>query len=141
MPPRTRRIRLTRERRRAAVSLTPLIDVVFILLVFFMLTASFQRWEHVTLTPPAERGGGGDGAAHVLIRVHPGGGLDVNGQRLARSALDERMDRYAERDEPPRVLIEPRAGVRLQRAVAVLDTVEAAGLPRARLLTRHGTGQ
>jgi biopolymer transport protein ExbD len=33
--------------RRAVVSLTPLIDVVFILLVFFMLASSFVKWRAI----------------------------------------------------------------------------------------------
>ncbi|OOC09384.1 ExbD/TolR family protein, partial [Thioalkalivibrio halophilus] len=38
-----------RPRRRNLISLTPLIDVVFILLVFFMLASSFLDWRAVEL--------------------------------------------------------------------------------------------
>ena len=40
-------------RRRALIGLTPLIDVVFILLVFFMLASSFLDWRAIDLTAPA----------------------------------------------------------------------------------------
>jgi len=143
MPPpnqhRPSRLR-NRRRRRAGVSLTPLIDVVFILLVFFMLASSFQQWRSIAMQPPVERGGGGDGSPAVLIRLHPGGGLDLNGQRIGRDTLRARLDTYAGREQPPRVLIEPRAGVPLQRAVRVIDLVEAAGLSRTRLLRGEGGG-
>jgi len=143
MPPpnqaRPSRLR-NRRRRRASVSLTPLIDVVFILLVFFMLASSFQSWRSIAMEPPVERGGGGGGAPAVLIRLHPGGGLDLNGRRVGRAELRRRLDTYAGREQPPRVLIEPRSGVPLQRAVRVIDLVEAAGLTRTRLLTDAGGG-
>jgi biopolymer transport protein ExbD len=40
--------------RRRAVSLTPLIDVIFLLLLFFMLTASFTREGELSLPDPAD---------------------------------------------------------------------------------------
>ncbi|WP_218119066.1 ExbD/TolR family protein [Limimonas halophila] len=120
------------------MSLTPLIDVVFILLVFFMLASSFQSWRSIAMEPPVERGGGGDGSPAVLVRLLPGGGLDLNGRRVDEATLRQRLTGYAERPEPPRVLIEPRPGVSLQRAVGVIDLVEAAGLKRTRLLRAEG---
>lgn len=36
--------------KRKAISLTPLIDVVFILLLFFMLSTSFIRWKEITIS-------------------------------------------------------------------------------------------
>jgi biopolymer transport protein ExbD len=37
-------------RRRQVISLTPLIDVVFILLLFFMLSSSFMQWRQIDLS-------------------------------------------------------------------------------------------
>ncbi|MGB7300896.1 MAG: biopolymer transporter ExbD [Burkholderiaceae bacterium] len=42
-------IRLSRSKRLRVLSLTPLIDVVFMLLLFFMLAPSFSRWSTVEL--------------------------------------------------------------------------------------------
>jgi biopolymer transport protein ExbD len=39
-------------RRRKAIGLTALIDVVFILLLFFMLTSTFNRWQAMDLQAP-----------------------------------------------------------------------------------------
>ncbi len=40
---------LSLPRRKQAISLTPLIDVVFILLLFFMLSSSFSQWRQIKL--------------------------------------------------------------------------------------------
>jgi biopolymer transport protein ExbD len=46
-------VKLHKVRRKSSgISLTPLIDVVFILLVFFMLASSFDQLRAVELTPP-----------------------------------------------------------------------------------------
>ena len=41
------------QKKRPLISLTPLIDVVFILLVFFMLASSFLDWRSIDLSTPA----------------------------------------------------------------------------------------
>jgi len=42
------------KRRRIPISLTPLIDVVFILLVFFMLASSFQKTRTIEMVAPSQ---------------------------------------------------------------------------------------
>ena len=39
---------------RRAISLTPLIDVVFILLLFFMLSSTFIQWRQIDVSAPTE---------------------------------------------------------------------------------------
>ena len=58
-------------RKRPLVSLTPLIDVVFILLVFFMLATSFLDWRAIDLDAPvqAAAGNAADNALLVEIRA------------------------------------------------------------------------
>jgi biopolymer transport protein ExbD len=40
--------------KRRVISLTPLIDVVFILLLFFMLSSGFTHWRQLDITAPSE---------------------------------------------------------------------------------------
>jgi len=46
------RLNGTHQKRRQAISLTPLIDVVFILLLFFMLSSSFVPWRQINISMP-----------------------------------------------------------------------------------------
>ena len=54
-------------RRRSPISLTPLIDVVFILLVFFMLASSFLDWRSITLAAPSAEAYGISAKAHGKV--------------------------------------------------------------------------
>ena len=57
-----------RRRRRSLISLTPLIDVVFILLIFFMLASSFSTEEAIELSMPGS--GAAEGALPgSLVRI------------------------------------------------------------------------
>ena len=58
-------------RRRPLISLTPLIDVVFILLVFFMLASSFLDWRSIDLNAPAQAAAGPAIEGALLVEIHP----------------------------------------------------------------------
>jgi biopolymer transport protein ExbD len=74
-------------RKKNRISLTPLIDVVFLLLVFFMLASTFLRYTGFDLA--GGRSGamrGADVGNLVIVRVMGGGNIDVNG---SPAKLDE----------------------------------------------------
>lgn len=120
-------------RRRQLISLTPLIDVVFILLVFFMLASSFLDWRSIALTaPPAgARAAAMEGALLVEVRRND---LRLSGRPIGLEELEGRI-RSRLADKPDRsIFVKPAAGVPLQRAVAVLDRLAAAGATKLSLI-------
>lgn len=135
-----------RGRRPVRISLTPLIDVVFILLVFFMLATRFDEGRALPLTAGGEAGQGeagqgeaGQGEAGpqmtgaVLIEVTPAG-LRLGGAPVAPGGLADALARHAGRP----VLLTPRGAVSTARLVAALDRIEAAGVARVTLMGKGG---
>jgi biopolymer transport protein ExbD len=120
-------------RRRALIGLTPLIDVVFILLVFFMLASSFLDWRAIELNAPSQAQGGGSPEGALLIEVRADG-LRLGAERLNLDDLAERVAAQLRESEGRRVLVRPDAGVPLQRAVEVLDRLSAIGAERISLI-------
>ena len=115
-----------RRRRPARIGLTPLIDVVFILLIFFMLASRFEDWRGVTLTAPGAGAAAPSAAGALLVEVRAAG-LRLSGAPLDDAALFSRVrDRLADRPAQ-RVLVAPGPGVDTQRLVDVLDGLAAAG--------------
>ena len=123
-----------RPRRRARVSLTPLIDVVFILLVFFMLASSFTEWRSIRLTSAEAGGAAAPGmVGAMLVEVRPDG-VRLSGRRMAPDALVERLAARRETHPEMRVLVRPAGGVEMQRVVDLLDRLSAAGIARLDLV-------
>ncbi|MEF2070127.1 biopolymer transporter ExbD [Consotaella aegiceratis] len=77
-------------KRRAALSMTSLIDVIFLLLLFFMLSSTFTRHQRVDIAPSVS--GAGGGAPDVLLRVGPNASFEVNGEVLPAEALAARLE-------------------------------------------------
>ena len=122
------RLASERRRSRARIGLTPLVDVVFILLVFFMLASSFLDWRSVELAAPAAAPAAAEAGFEGAMFVEVGadslrlGGVPVTGDALA-ARIAERLAAVPDQ----RVLVQPAAGVAMQRRVAVLDRLDAAG--------------
>src|SRR3546814_18207863 len=89
-----------RPRRRASISLTPLIDVVFILLIFFMLATSFVDDRAIEVGAPAAKLGGASLEGALLVELRPDG-LRLAGERLTAPQLLGRPPGPAARTPPP----------------------------------------
>ena len=119
-------------RRPRRASLTPMIDVVFLLLVFFMLAARFGVEARLPLTlgtPATEAVWTGPPR---LVDVLPEG-VRLNGLQLEDAALPEGLAPLTEQADDP-VLLRPREGASLQRLVEVLEALDAAGHGRLMVL-------
>jgi len=115
-----------RPRRRAAISLTPLIDVVFILLVFFMLATSFLDWRSIPLRTAGAAGEAAGMEGALLVEV-TSAGPRLSGELVDLPALRARVaERVSARPEQ-RVLVRPGPAADMQAMVATLDALDAAG--------------
>lgn len=120
-------MRIEEDRRRPrSPSLTPLIDVVFILLVFFMLVSSFVEWRAIAVdTPPTVTLAEPDADASDVHRleVYPDGRLRLDGEPVNLQTVAQRV---GDAPEGP-VHVVPMPGLTLQPLVTVLDRIAAAG--------------
>jgi biopolymer transport protein ExbD len=113
-------------RRNLNLPLTPLIDVVFILIIFFMLTTSFMRIESLELLlPSAGKVSSKKEVTHIFIQVN---GEILFGQRAVEpDELSESLNRIFEKDAASPVMVLSADGVTMQQLVAVMDRVTMAG--------------
>lgn len=86
-----------RRRQMDSINLTPLIDVVFLLLIFFMVSTTFVRESNIALElPRADSGTEPDEQTALEIRVSRDGSFAVNGQVLLTSDQDSLMQALRE---------------------------------------------
>lgn len=82
--------------KRKAVGLTSLIDVIFLLLLFFMLASSFTRYQ--TLDVSSGGHGGGADIKPAYLRIHASDKIDLNGVGLEKPEMAARFKSLAEKD-------------------------------------------
>ena len=126
-------------RKRPLISLTPLIDVVFILLIFFMLASSFLDWRAINLDAPVQASGAAASTEGALLIEIKSDGLRLAAEQVTLDALADRVSEHLATKPDQRVLIKPSEGVPLQRTVDVLDRLKAIGVSDMSLI-RDGGG-
>ncbi len=117
--------------RRRTINLTPLIDVVFILLMFFMLTSTFTHWKAIDLRVPAASPGG-DAQRLQAVILHADGALSLQGRPLSLSDADAAPGPAA-LDPAGMVVVFPEADTRVQTIVTAFERLAAHGIIGATL--------
>ncbi|WP_142850114.1 biopolymer transporter ExbD [Telmatospirillum sp. J64-1] len=113
-------------RTRQLVSLTPLIDVVFILLVFFMLASSFNDWRGLSLSSPAQVTSRSAANPALLVRVTQEG-IIIEDRTLDAAGFETELQKILQTTPDRRVILRPEDQVALQRIVEVMDQAAALG--------------
>lgn len=113
------------------VPLTPMIDVVFLLLCFFVTSQIFAQWEtEIDVALPTAATGGLPQRlpGEVIINVRADGATVVNGQTLDDAQLRSMMDRLVELFPGQPVLLRADKATAYEHVVRVLDTCRQADI-------------
>ena len=80
-----------RRRRDDGMDLTPLIDVVFQLLIFFMVSSQFVKHDRSVELPLGGEGVKAEKDAPLVVEVTVDGKISLNGEACAKSGLEEAL--------------------------------------------------
>jgi biopolymer transport protein ExbD len=118
--------------------IAPMVDVVFVLLLFFMASAGSQVVEReLNISLPSGRGAkaAGPPPTPVIIDISPEGVVSMNNKVFdtpaskelpeLRARLKENIDRFGDKDP---VIIRPADSARQERIIDVLNSAAAAGV-------------
>lgn len=136
-------MKFKRQRRDTlAVNLTPLIDVVFLLLIFFMVSTTFIRETQLKINLPQASGELQEVEQGAIeITVDRAGEYAVNDRLLVNSDKRTLMRAIDEVRDPavasPRVIITADASATHQAVVRAMDAVGAVGLSRVSITTQE----
>ena len=113
-------------RRRSAISLTPLIDVVFILLLFFMLSSQFMQWRQVTLSSASHQGDKKEVSLFTIAVLNNQGLIEFEGQQGEFADLKELQNKIGS-EADALFVIDVASDVTTQSVIDLLDRLKLAG--------------
>ncbi|HHW14071.1 MAG TPA: biopolymer transporter ExbD, partial [Firmicutes bacterium] len=115
-------------RRAPQIQLTPLVDVVFNLLVFFIVFTVFRGSESaIALRLPRAATAEQAPQTPIVVTVPASGGFYVGNTPLTREALDRVLAQQLADDPERAVIIKADRSVRYERLVEALDAVRQNG--------------
>ncbi|MBK1725510.1 ExbD/TolR family protein [Halorhodospira neutriphila] len=132
-------MRLPEPRRREPEEGTvPMINIVFLLLIFFMVAGTLTPESPLSVDPAASEAGEAAPEDPIRVLIDAEGRLAlgdevVDGREGLRRRLQERLEEGPERP----VEVKPDAEADAERLLEVMDDLRAAGLERVRLITRR----
>ena len=131
-------------RNRAAEvpsNITPLIDVVFLLLIFFMVTTTFSRETRLLVSLPEAEGQPSESREGVIeIIVSREGGYLINGKALVNSRIETLMqglELESEGDTGLPILLIADAEASHQSVVTAMDGIGQVGFSRINIATQR----
>lgn len=140
------RLRSNRRRPGIHIDMTPMVDVAFLLVIFFMVTAVFRRPQVLDLDlPTPDRGATLEQSSALSVKVREDGrtywqrGIDPLTPVADPSELRALFAQSAQADPNLVVLVKVDAQAPYRRMVDVLDELELAKVTRVAALSLDGT--
>ena len=128
------------------VNITPLIDVVFLLLIFFMVSTTFDRESEIQVTLPEAAIDEPLSAENepIEVTVSSEGNFFVNGQRVVNSqiqTLKQALVKVANGRKDPPIIISADANATHQAVVTVMDASRQLGFVHINIATSQTSQQ
>jgi len=114
----------------AEVNMGPLLDMVFILLIFFVITTNFNRETGVDVTKPAAQSAVSLGQKTILVGISREGTLHIHGKQVGEDALASILSREVSQRPEASVVIVGDEGSTLGRSVQIMDICSKAGVAK-----------
>jgi len=123
--------RQSKRNKGVELNVTSLVDVLFLLLIFFMLASTFKRAGELELNLPESSTSGpvgvGAAAESVDLVLTEKGTLMLDGAAVTFETLPAQLSKLRERRPRAQILIQAEASVAHGQVVRLLDAVRTAG--------------
>jgi len=119
--------RQSRANSAISVDLSPLIDVVFLLLIFFMVSTRFKDDQGLDLTLPGSESRQQAKEEHLTILIDKNGIISLAGEEISEEALAGKITSLLPDYEDKTVVLRVDKSVNHGRVVAVMDAAKKSG--------------
>jgi biopolymer transport protein ExbD len=122
-----RRLVRKQEEEGAEIDLTPMLDVVFIMLIFFIVVASFLKEAGIEVSRPDNNQSDPSDATSILVRIESDDQIWMENRRVDARAVRANIQRLLASDPEAPVSIKVDKGAKANTVVDVADAAREAG--------------
>ena len=112
----------------AAIDMTPMLDVVFIMLIFFIVTASFVKEAGIDVNRPEAATAVKKDRANILIAISDKGEIWINKRQVDVRAVQANIERLHAENPQGTVVIQADKKSTTDTLIKVMDASRAAGI-------------
>ncbi|MBU4484154.1 biopolymer transporter ExbD [bacterium] len=121
-----------------SINLTPLVDIIFILIIFIVVTAQYRQISTLKVTlPKAASAQALEKPGNLVVTIMPNGALELNGVAISDGELEQEFkDIKSTEEDQPVVVIQSDDKAYTGRLVGVMDMASKVGLRRISIETK-----
>ncbi len=116
------------DEEEANIDMTPMLDVVFIMLIFFIVTASFVKEAGIDVNRPEAATAVKKDRANILIAISDKGEIWINKRRVDERAVQANIERLHAENPQGSVVIQADKKATTETLIKVMDASRAAGV-------------
>ena len=116
------------EEEEAEINITPMLDVVFIMLIFFIVTASFVKEAGIEVNRPEAATAVKKERANILIAISDKGEIWINKRRIDVRAVQANVERLKAENPQGTVVIQADKKATTDVLIKVMDASREAGV-------------
>jgi biopolymer transport protein ExbD len=112
----------------SSIDLTPMLDVVFIMLIFFIVTASFIKEAGIEVVRPKAETAYKQDKANIFIALSPTGEIWIDRKKVAPAQLKPTIEKLKAENPQGAVIIQADKESRSKQLMQVMDAARDAGI-------------
>ncbi|MCV6607545.1 MAG: biopolymer transporter ExbD [Campylobacterales bacterium] len=127
--------RRNRKSEESAIDLTPMLDVVFIMLIFFIVTTSFVRESGIDVNRPSAKTSKSKPKGNILIAIKSNGDVWIDGRNIDIRAVRANVEKLLAEYPDGSVIVQSDTDSKTGVLVEVMDRVREAGIENISIAT------
>ena len=127
--------RFSRSDDESDINLTPMLDVVFIMLIFFIVTATFIKQAGIEVLRPEALTAVKKATVSVLVAIGENGDIWIDKKRVDPAAVRAHIERLHAENPKGGLVVQADRDAQVEKVLLVLSAARAAGLREVAIAT------
>ena len=121
----------------AEINLTPMLDIVFIMLIFFIVTSSFVKEAGIEVLKPRATTGQPKKLANIMIAVDPKGQIWIQQRRVDIRAVRANIERLHAENPQGSIVIQADRNSQSGTVIEIMEAARQAGVQNVAIATEE----
>ena len=128
----------TKEKKNIEINVAPLIDIVFLLLIFFMLASEFTDFKTIDMVSPSQLNKEiNKSNLPIIIELSENGNININNKEVKFNELPGIINKKLNNKKDNKVVVSTPTETKVNVLIKVVDTIRKLGIENIALITKE----